>query len=158
MTRLLTALFACALFIIPAHAAPKLTGHCVADNNGRVVCGQASQRMGGLPRGKRYSSTDPRPGKWCAWWLRRELGIARSAFRPYEYNLARAFRYIGSPASGPAVGAIVVWRSHVGIITGRTESGWQVKSGNDGGRVRERVRSLKGAIAFRWPHQQWASR
>lgn len=89
------------------------------------------------------------------WWLRRELGIPKSAFRPGEYNLARAGRYIGMVAGGPAIGVIVVWWHHVGIITGRTAQGWLVKSGNDGGRVRERVRSLRGAIAFRWPHA-WA--
>ena len=43
----------------------------------------------------------------------------------------------------------VVWRHHVGVITGRSGSGWIVKSGNDGNRVRERVRSISGAIAFR---------
>jgi hypothetical protein len=37
------------------------------------------------------------------------------------------------------------------IITGKTERGWIVLSGNDGGRVRERVRSVSNAIAFRWP-------
>jgi hypothetical protein len=42
-----------------------------------------------------------------------------------------------------------VWRHHVGIITGREGSGWIIKSGNDGHTVRERVRSISGAIAFR---------
>jgi hypothetical protein len=42
---------------------------------------------------------------------------------------------------------VVVWSSHVGVITGRTSSGqWVVKSGNDGGRVRERPRSVAGAV------------
>ena len=44
---------------------------------------------------------------------------------------------------------IVVWRNHVGIITGRAGSQWIVKSGNDGNAVRERPRSIAGAIAFR---------
>jgi hypothetical protein len=45
------------------------------------------------------------------------------------------------------VGAVVVWRHHVGIITGRAANGhWIVKSGNDGGRVRERARSVAGAV------------
>ncbi len=101
---------------------------------------------------------DPRPHAWCMWWLRRELGIPKSAFRPDEYNLARAGRYIGEPAHGPAVGAIVVWRHHIGIITGRSGRGWIVKSGNDGHAVRERPRSLAGAIAFRWWPQGTASR
>ncbi|MCW5690287.1 MAG: hypothetical protein KIT76_17220 [Pseudolabrys sp.] len=77
--------------------------------------------------------------------------MPRSAFRPWEFNLAYSFRYIGRPASGPAVGVIVVWRGHVGIITGRASTGWIVLSGNDGHAVRERPRSLAGAAAFRWP-------
>lgn len=102
---------------------------------------------------------DPRPHRWCAWWLRRKFNIPRSAFRPGEYNLARAFRYIGSPARGPAVGTIVVWRHHVGTITGRAPDGrWIVLSGNDGNAVRERPRSLRGAIAYRWPTGSLASR
>jgi hypothetical protein len=45
---------------------------------------------------------------------------------------------------------MVVWSHHVGMITGRTSDGqWIVKSGNDGHGVRERPRSLAGAIAFR---------
>jgi hypothetical protein len=42
---------------------------------------------------------------------------------------------------------VVVWSHHVGMITGRTAGGqWIVKSGNDGGRVRERPRSVAGAV------------
>ena len=104
-----------------------------------------------------YDSSDPRPGRWCMWWLRRELGISKSQFRPYEYNLARAGRYLGSPASGPAVGVIVVWAHHVGIITGRSNSGWIIKSGNDDHAVRERERPLHGVIAYRWPAGRMAS-
>jgi hypothetical protein len=45
------------------------------------------------------------------------------------------------------VGAVVVWSHHVGMITGRSASGqWIVKSGNDGGQVRERPRSVAGAV------------
>ena len=36
---------------------------------------------------------------------------------------------------------------HVGMITGRTAGGeWIVRSGNDGARVRERPRSVAGAV------------
>jgi len=93
-----------------------------------------------------------RPRAWCGWWMRRHLGVANPAG-----NLARWWAGFGRPAHGPAVGAIVVWAhgrrsGHVGIITGRTADGqWIVKSGNDGHRVRERPRSVAGAIAFRWP-------
>src|SRR5690606_417247 len=101
---------------------------------------------------------DPRPRAWCGWWMRHHLGVAAR-----RGNLARWWAGYGSKASGPAVGVIVVWArgrrgGHVGIITGRTEAGWLVTSGNDGGRVRERVRSIGNAIALRWPHQQWAAR
>lgn len=93
-----------------------------------------------------------KPRAWCGWWMRRHLGVANPAG-----NLARWWAHYGSAAHGPAVGTIVVWArgrrsGHVGIITGRTASGqWIVKSGNDGHRVRERPRSVAGAIAFRWP-------
>lgn len=87
----------------------------------------------------------PRPGRWCGWWMRVYKGIADPAL-----NLARNWASVGSNAGGPAVGAVVVWRSHVGVITGKAADGkWVVKSGNDGGRVRERPRSVAGAIAFR---------
>ena len=66
-------------------------------------------------------------------------------------NRARWWAHYGERAPGPGKGRLVVWPHHVGIITGRTEAGWVVKSGNDGHRVRERVRSLRGAIAFREP-------
>jgi hypothetical protein len=81
-----------------------------------------------------------RPGRWCGWWMRSQLGGGP------ELNLARNWKNWGRP-SGPKVGAVVVWSSHVGIITGRTANGqWIVKSGNDGGRVRERPRSVADAV------------
>jgi hypothetical protein len=44
-----------------------------------------------------------------------------------------------------------VWPHHVGIITGQSPDGqWIVHSGNDGGAVRTRPRSLAGVIAFRY--------
>ena len=64
-----------------------------------------------------------------------------------EYNLARNWAKRGRGLNGPRVGAVVVWSHHVGYITGRNEAGqWIVKSGNDGGRVRERPRSVRGAV------------
>ena len=92
------------------------------------------------------NGNDPRPHAWCGWWLRHQLGVADRAF-----NLARNWASYGSSSHGPAVGAIVVWPHHVGLITGRTATGFIVKSGNDGHAVRERERSIRGAIAFRWP-------
>ena len=82
----------------------------------------------------------PRPARWCGWWMRTQLGGGA------ELNLARNWKGWGRP-SGPKIGAVVVWSSHVGIITGRASSGqWIFKSGNDGGRVRERPRSVAGAL------------
>jgi len=63
-----------------------------------------------------------------------------------EMNLAQNWAHWGSPSS-PRVGVVVVWPHHVGMITGRTASGeWIVRSGNDGGRVRERPRSVARAV------------
>jgi len=63
-----------------------------------------------------------------------------------EYNLAANWRRFGS-SSNPQIGDVVVWPHHVGIITGRAANGqWIVKSGNDGGRVRERAQSVSGAV------------
>ena len=87
------------------------------------------------------SGVGPRPRAWCGWWMRTQLGGGPA------FNLAWNWRNYGSPASGPQIGAVVVWRHHVGMITGQASNGqWIVKSGNDGGRVRERARSVSGAI------------
>jgi hypothetical protein len=81
-----------------------------------------------------------RPSRWCGWWMRTQKGGGP------EYNLAHNWTHWGHP-SGPVVGAVVVWPHHVGMITGRTAGGeWIVKSGNDGGQVRERPRSVAGAV------------
>lgn len=96
-------------------------------------------------------SGDPRPAAWCGWWMRHHLGID-----DLRGNVARWWAGFGSHASGPAVGVLVVWPHHVGIITGRSEAGWIVKSGNDGHAVRERERSMRGVIAFRHPHATYA--
>jgi hypothetical protein len=85
------------------------------------------------------ASPGARPAQWCGWWMRTQFGGGP------EYNLAWNWRRRGTP-SQPHIGAIVVWRHHVGYITGRTSKGWIVKSGNDSNAVRARVRSLKGAV------------
>ena len=84
-------------------------------------------------------SAGARPGAWCGWYMRTQRGGGP------ELNLASNWKHWGS-SSGPQVGAVVVWPHHVGEITGRTSDGqWIVRSGNDGGRVRERARSVSGA-------------
>jgi hypothetical protein len=87
-----------------------------------------------------------RPRAWCGWYARSLVGSDPGP----AYNLARNWAHWGHAAS-PGVGVMVVWSHHVGMITGRTPDGrWVVKSGNDGGgAVRERPRSIAGAIAFR---------
>ena len=86
-----------------------------------------------------------RPHAWCGWYARSLVGQDPGP----SFNLARNWARWGHAAS-PGVGVMVVWSHHVGMITGRSANGeWIVKSGNDGHAVRERARSLHGAIAFR---------
>ena len=104
----------------------------------------ASSRRGGrgkvLPMQARHSGVGPRPRRWCGWWMRTQRGGGP------EFNLAWNWTRYGRPTT-PQVGAVVVWRHHVGEITGQASNGmWIVRSGNDGGRVRERARSVSGAV------------
>lgn len=106
-------------------------------------------RERGVRRGKAARSAiragvSGRPAKWCGWFLGRLLGMPDR-----KLWLARNWASVGRDAGDPGVGVIVVWRHHVGIITGKTSQGWVVKSGNDGHAVRERVRSVNRAIAYR---------
>jgi hypothetical protein len=108
--------------------------------SGRVHRQYAQRRYYG---GRTYASAGGlggRPRAWCGWWMRTQLGGGP------EYNLAANWRNYGH-ASGPQVGAVVVWPHHVGMITGRSADGrWIVKSGNDGNAVRERPMSVAGAV------------
>ena len=96
------------------------------------------------------SDLDARPSDcygipWCGCYLRHVFHIADKSL-----NLARNWAHWGRAVSAPAVGVVVVFPHHVGIIRGKDGSGkWVVESGNDGHRVRTRPRSLAGAIAFR---------
>jgi len=83
---------------------------------------------------------------WCGCWLGHHLGIARR-----DLWLARNWAHVGKPAGGPRVGAIVVWRHHVGKITAVSGNRIRVLSGNDGRAVRDRWRSVRGVIAYRYP-------
>ena len=88
----------------------------------------------------RHSGVGPRPRAWCGWWMRTQRGGGA------HLNVAWNWRHYGS-ATSPQVGAVVVWRHHVGEIVGRASNGqWIVRSGNDGGAVRTRARSVAGAI------------
>ena len=57
-----------------------------------------------------------RPSAWCGWYMRSQVGSDPGP----SYNLARSWAHYGSNAGGPAVGAIVVWRHHVGVDEGRS--------------------------------------
>lgn len=92
-----------------------------------------------------HHAHEGRPRAWCGWWLGQHLGrLDRKLW------LARNWASEGSNAGGPGIGVVAVWRHHVGIIVGQTSGGqWIMQSGNDGGAVRTRPRSMRGVIAFR---------
>lgn len=149
----LTAALALACASSAATARPR---HHVPDVGKKVGCSQPDMRPCGQnfkpqsdfdatgKKSKVAKNTAGRPRAWCGWWLGRHLGkLDRRLWR------AREWATIGVPAGGPGKDVIVVWPNHVGIITGHTPEGYRVLSGNDGNAVRERVRSLRGAIAFR---------
>jgi hypothetical protein len=95
-----------------------------------------------------FPNYGPRPQKWCGWQMRQEVWRDPGP----AFNRAIEWKKYGSVAHGPAVGVIVVWRNHVGKIVGRDDRGnWIVRSGNDGRALRERARSLRGVLAYRWP-------
>jgi len=80
---------------------------------------------------------------WCGSYLSKYLGKPDR-----RLALARSWANEGTNAGGPGIGVVVVWSHHVGIITGQTPNGqWIVHSGNDGGAVRTRARSLSRANA-----------
>jgi hypothetical protein len=82
---------------------------------------------------------------WCGIYLGQYLGKPDR-----RLWIAREWASEGSRAAGPDFGVVVVWPHHVGIIVGRAGNGeWIVHSGNDGGAVKTRARSVAGAIAFR---------
>lgn len=72
-------------------------------------------------------------------------------FKDRKLWLAINWAHIGRPASGPAPGVVAVYRHHVGVVTAVPGPGRMVLlSGNDGNAVRERERSTRGVVAWRW--------
>ena len=117
---------------------PNNTRSSVGHRASRDGVYQGSGRV--LPMQARHTGVGPRPRRWCGWWMRTQRGGGP------EYNLAWNWRKYGRSTT-PQVGAVVVWRHHVGEIVGQASNGrWIVRSGNDGGRVRERARSVAGAV------------
>jgi hypothetical protein len=116
-------------------AIPGASKRKAAHRSHRKARSYASRDFGGYSGG-----AGPRPRRWCGWWMRTQKGGGA------HLNVAWNWSRWGSP-TGPQVGAVVVWRHHVGMITGRAADGrWIVTSGNDGGRVRSRARSVAGAV------------
>lgn len=100
---------------------------------------------------RQYVGTNPTG--WSARWCGKFLDMAlRATGHPGGGNLARGYARYGRRASGPCVGCLAVWSSHVGVVTGTDANGNVIIiSGNDGHRVRERARSTAGVIAWRVP-------
>jgi len=96
----------------------------------------------------RWFGPDARPRAWCGWFMRQMFRVADQ-----EYNRAAKWAEWGNRSPGPRIGAVVVWRHHVGLIEGgpNNRGQWLVHSGNDGNVVRTRYLSLARAIAFRMP-------
>jgi hypothetical protein len=133
---------------VSAAAATPAAASPTWDASGEIVWSSAgaegSYRLG---RGNTYRAPragnhalGPRPRRWCGWWMRSQRGGGP------ELNLAWNWSRWGRPTT-PQVGAVVVWRHHVGEIVGQASNGrWIVRSGNDGGAVRTRARSVAGAV------------
>jgi hypothetical protein len=83
---------------------------------------------------------------WCGAEMADELGIHGQQGR--QLWLARNWARVGTPTSAH-MGAVVVWPHHVGRIVGQENGQWVVRSGNEDGGVRSRIRSLAGVIAIR---------
>lgn len=94
-----------------------------------------------LPSPSRGSSMGPRPSRWCGWWMGTQRGYSDRRLN-LAWNWSKLF-----PRTQPAPGAVVVWRGHVGELVAHVKGDiWIVRSGNDGKRVRERARSVRGAV------------
>lgn len=137
------------------HPDCNVTMPCIAPVSAKVARGRQLERA--MPFGSpmyppetAQSFLSGRPSgcparAWCGCWLAKHLGLSdRSLW------LARRWASLGSDAGGPRVGAIVVWRHHVGKITAVDGHRIRVLSGNDGRAVRDRWRTTAGVIAYRF--------
>ncbi|CEG08001.1 hypothetical protein BN961_01409 [Afipia felis] len=132
----------------------KLAGSVSAKESRRLARGQElyDAMPFGMPTDRAGNAVSPwaarwtaRPRAWCGWWLARQKGI-----RDARLNLARNWAHLYGSPSRPQPGAVVVWPHHVGELVSHVSGNvWIVRSGNDGNAVRERPRSIAGAIAFR---------
>jgi uncharacterized protein (TIGR02594 family) len=95
------------------------------------------------------------PVLWCGCWLATYKNITdRKQWR--DLWLVRNWLNVGVPAPGPAPGVIAIYArgkngGHVGIVTAVLgPSRIVLLSGNDNNAVRERERSTKGIIGYRY--------
>ncbi len=166
MIRFMAVIAALLIVTAPAQAkkhkhtrvSPQIALNCISDNSGRTVCGGPVQRATGHATRSNfaYDRADPRPSLWCAWWLRRKLGIPRTAFPNGSYNQARAFARIGTPAPKGCTDCIAVFSrgrgGHVGLVERWDANGNPViLSGNFNGRVDTAPHPARRLIALRWP-------
>lgn len=142
----LAALALCLFGLAPAqaHRAHAYRAHV----HHHVAQDEASQHRHYAARSIGRKSVSGRPRDcygipWCGCWMRHVMGVADRS-----YDLARSWAHWGRLAAAQ-VGAVVVWRHHVGRIVGEANGRWLVQSGNDGHAVRTRPRSLAGVIAIR---------
>ena len=118
-----------------------------------VHVGRPMQLPGGamLAVARRYEglrhSPDGFRGQWCGSFA---AFVARKVGKPVprDYRLARAWARVGRP-SAPRVGAVVVFRHHVTIISRIIPGGFLGIGGNQSHRVRESRFSWRGVIAIR---------
>ena len=99
-----------------------------------------------LPANADTRPSDCRGIPWCGCWLRHQFGLTDK-----RLNQARQWAKLRPRVAGPCIGCVAVFaHSHVGIMTGygRKPGMAIIKSGNDGGRVRERERSIRNVIAW----------
>src|SRR5574340_827416 len=133
-----------------ASAAPKHRHHHrhVVAAQAEIVCDRQGCRAShenahGRRSVARYESnsrgSDPRPAAWCGYWMRHHV----SADPGRAFNLAIKWREWGRAIAGPIAGAIDVERHHVFKVISVLDRGRVLAiSGNDGGRVRTRVRQI----------------
>lgn len=88
------------------------------------------------------------PGRWCACYM--DTALARAGLQPLGSSRARDFANYGETAEPGALGAIMVVRSHVGVVVGACENGdVMIVSGNYSNKVALGCYSTDRAIAWR---------
>jgi hypothetical protein len=151
MLKVLSFAFVTCLLPFAAHAKPQhaISHRQVFDTGASVVRDdrypQTVDVRGWREAGQRRGDIGARPRAWCGWWMALRKGLSDR-----RLWLAREWAHVGQPASGPAPGVIGVMRHHVYEVVQVVAPGRVLAiSGNDGHRVRTRVRSTRGTIAWR---------